>query len=358
MRYTTKRKITKYLMWLGAAAIIVLVNIWLIFVVKPVTRLEKNLIELNVSAYSRVYPYDEGVMVIDQRELISFDLKGRENFRVDLPEFDMEAYRKGNVTVVWDNDTAQIYNEYGVLILAKQIEPGDDVEILFGRTGTSYFVLATIEEGQYRARIYDYEANDIANMLFSSQSTLDLGFFGSSGDQLWSLLLDSHGTIPVTKVRTDHPGKSMTGSITILNQVCYEVMPLDGSVHVVGSHHIESYSYTGVEQNEILVYGWTMQDYLIEDNNVSFLMGTNQSDEFESPVSALWYIGADNTQTRLSMPTGIFRAFMSEDYIYAFTTQGIHVFGIGKSGRSFQKFSLTNSKQWAMQLSLPIWQAK
>ena len=30
---------------------------------------------------------------------------------------------------------------------------------------------------------------------------------------------------------------------------------------------------------------------------------------------------------------------MSEDYIYAFSTQGIYVYEIGKSGRSFQKFS-------------------
>ena len=338
MRYTTKRKITKYLIWLGAAAVIVLVNIWLIFVVQPVTRLEKDLVELNVSIYANVFPYDEGVVVVDQRELISFDLKGREEFRVDLSEFDMQAYRNGNVTVVWDDNTAQIYNEEGVLILAKEIE-NDDVEILFGRTGTNYFALATIEEGQYRARIYDYEANDITNMLFSYQSMLDLGFFGDSGDQLWALLLDSHGTIPITKVRTDHPGKSMTGSITVLNQVCYGIMPLDNIVYVVGSKHIESYTYTGVEQSEVLVYGWTMQDYLVEGNKVSFLMGTNQSDEYQSPVSALWYIGADDSQFRLSLPTGIIKAYMSENDVYAFTSQGIYVYEIGKSDKNFQKFS-------------------
>ncbi len=338
MRYSTRKKITKYLLWLAAAGVIVLINIWLIFVVQPVTRLEKDLIKLDVSAYARVYPFDEGIMAIDQKELICFDLNGKEQFRVDLPEFDMDAYRNGNVTVVWDSDNAIIYNKDGLQILGKEVQ-GAGSRILFGRTGEDYFALATIEEGQYRARIYDYEANDIDNMLFPSQSMLDLGFFGDSGNQLWALLLDSHGTIPITKVRTDHPGKSMTGSITILNQVCYDIMPLDNIVYVVGSHHIESYTYTSVQQSEILVYGWTMQDYLENGNEVSFLMGTNQKDEYKSPVSALWYVGSDDKEFRLSMPTGIMKAAMSDRYIYAFSSQGIYVYEIGRTNKNFEKMS-------------------
>lgn len=338
MRYTTRKRITTYIFWIGIAAAIIFANIWLFVIVQPVTRLEKNLIELDVSPFARIYPYDEGLMVVDQRELISLDLNGKEDFRVDLPSFDMEASRNGNVTVVWDDRNAQIFNQEGTAILQKQLQGSND-QILFGRAGERYFALATIEEGQYRARIYDYEANEIDYMLFPSQSMLDLGFFGDSGNQLWALLLDSHGTIPISKVRTDHPGKSMTGSITILNQVSYALMPLDNSVYVVGSHHIQSYSYTSVEQSEILVYGWTMQDYLIQDDAVSFLMGTNQNDEYVSPISALWYIGHDNTQFRLSMPTGIIKATMSEKYIYAFSEQGIYVYEKGKTSKNFQKLS-------------------
>lgn len=338
MRYTTRKKITTYLLWIGIAALIIFLNIWLFVIVQPVTRLEKDLIELDVSAYARVSQYDEGIIAVDQRELISFDMNGKELFRSELPYFDMEASRSGNVTVVWDDKNAQIFNQEGTAILQKQLQ-GQSAQILFGRAGADYFALATIEEGQYWARIYDYEANEIDRMLFSYQSILDLGFFGDSGNQLWALLVDSHGTIPISKVRTDHPGKSMTGSITILNQVSYALMPLKNSVYVVGTHHIESFSYTSVEQSEILVYGWTMQDYVTEGDAVSFLMGTNQADEFESPVSALWYIGADQTQFRLSMPTGIMKATMSENYIYAFSQEGIYVYEIGRTNKNFQKLS-------------------
>jgi len=338
LRYTTRKRIRRYLLWLSLAAVIVLINIWLIFIVQPVTRLERDLIKLDISPYSRVYPYDDGLIVIDQKDLISFDVRGKEQFKEELPEFDMHASRNGNVTVVWDDDNALIYNELGQKILGKELT-GTGNRILFGRAGSSYFVLATIEEGQYRARIYDYEANEVDDMGFPYQSMMDIGFFGDSGDQLWALLLDSHGTIPITKVRTDHPGKSMTGSITILNQVCYDIMPLDSVVYVVGSNHIESYTYTSVEQSEVLVYGWTMQDYLVKDDKVSFLMGTNQNDEFESPISAIWYIGEDDKQFRLSMPTGIIKATMSDNYIYAFSKQGIYVYEIGKTNKNFQKLS-------------------
>ena len=116
-------------------------------------------------------------------------------------------------------------------------------------------------------------------------------------------------------------------------------MPLDTLVYVVGSHHIESYTYTSVEKSEVLVYGWTMQDYIDFDDKVSFLMGTNQNDEYESPISALWYIGADNKQFRLSMPTGIMKAAMSENYIYAFSSEGIYIYEIGKSTKRFHKLS-------------------
>lgn len=338
MRYSTRKKLVKHSLWIALALIILFINIWVFFIVKPVTRLEKDLIELDVSIYSRIYPYDEGLMVIDQRELISLDLKGDELFRVELPEFDMQAYRNGNVTVVWTSKIAQIYNRKGQMVLEKPMQ-SDVVEILFGRTGKSYFVLATIEEGQYKARIFDYEAKYVDDMLFPSQSMLDLGFFGDSGDQLWALLLDSHGTIPITKIRTDHPGKSMTGAITILNQVCYEIVPREDIVYIVGTHHIESYSYTSIQQSEQLIFGWTMQDYSVIEDEVSFLMGTSQSSEYQSPISALWYIGSDNDQFRLSMPTGIMSAALSHDYIYAISKEGIYVYQIGKTSKSFEKIS-------------------
>ena len=121
MRYTTQKRIRSYLFWIGIAAAIIFANIWLFVIVQPVTRLEKDLIELDVSAYARVYPYDDGLMVIDQRELISFDLNGKEEFRVDLPYFDMHASRNGNVTVVWDDQNAQIFNQEGIAVLQKQV---------------------------------------------------------------------------------------------------------------------------------------------------------------------------------------------------------------------------------------------
>ncbi|MEX1377061.1 MAG: hypothetical protein AB1Z23_06225 [Eubacteriales bacterium] len=338
MRYSTKKRISKYIFWLLIAGLILILNLWLFFIVQPVTRIEKDLIKLDVSPYAKAFPYEEGLIFVDQKELICLDLKGREKFRKELPSFDMEAYRNGDATVVWNDQVAQIYNELGERILEKTFD-GTGSQILFARTGNSYFALATREEGQYRARIYDYEANEVDIMYFPFQSILDLGFFGESGDQLWAMLLDSHGTVPITKVRTDHPGKSMTGALNVYNQVCYAVMPLDTLIYVVGTHHVESYTYTSVEKSEVLVYGWTMQDYIDYDDKVSFLMGTNQNDEYASPISALWYIGADSKQFRLSMPTGIINAAISEDYIYAFSQEGVYVYEIGKSGKKFHKLS-------------------
>ncbi len=277
MRYSTRKKIRRYAVGIGIALLVVFINIWIFLIVQPVTRMEKQMIELDVSVYAKVYPYDNGLVVVDQKELIWFDKNGKEDGRVELPRYDMQAYRAGDVTVVWDAESAQVYNEEGVLILEKLMQVmSPDGEILFGRTGEDYFVLSTIEEGQYKARVFDYEAKDVDEMLFPYQSMMDLGFFGDTGKQLWVLLLDSHGTIPITKVRTDHPGKSMTGSITILNQVCYEIVPLRDVVYIIGTHHIQSYSYTSVKQTEQLVYGWTMQDYVVDGQDISFLMGTTQ----------------------------------------------------------------------------------
>lgn len=339
LRYTTRKKILRIVIIVVSIVLFIGLNV-LIFmtIAKPKTPLGKRLVELNISEFSHIYPYEDGILCVDGYLLSCYDSNGVFLYSADLPEVDMKASRSGDRTIVWSDTIAQVFNESGINLLQKQLfDMGDDSKILMGRCGSQYFVLATIEEGQYRARIYDLEANDVDTILFSELSLLDLGFYGETGNQLWSLLLDYHGTVPISKMRTDQPGKSITGSIRVIDQICYDVVPLDRTVYTIGTHHIQSYTYTNKKLSEQLIYGWTMQDYITTKDAVSFLMGPAETSQVMTPLSSLWYLGDDASQYQMSMPSGIMGAMLTQDNIYAISVQGVYEFKIGSDKQKFYK---------------------
>lgn len=340
LRYSTRKRIIKISTVVGGLILFVVLNIIIFMTVaRPKTPLEKRLVQLDVSAEAQIFPYADGILSVDKKLLTCYDIQGAVLFTVELKEANMQADRSGSNTVVWDNNNLYIYDENGIEQVSMEMPyTNEQDQILLARCGKRYFVISTIEEEQHKARVYDYDSQLVDEMLFPFQSMINLGFYGETGNQLWALLLDSHGTMPICKMRTDQPGKSMTGSISIMDQICYTVMPLANNVYTVGTHHIQSWTYTNVKQTEQLVYGWTLQDYRVSEERADFLMGPSDSGDTFTPLSSIWYIGQDK-QFRLSMPAGILRAMMTESNIYAIANQGVYEYKISDSNakRKFYK---------------------
>ncbi len=135
------------------------------------------MIELDVSVYAKVYPYDNGLVIVDQKELIWFDKNGKEDGRVELQDMICRHIVQATLLLYGDAESAQVYNEEGVLILEKLMQVmSADGEILFGRQVKTTSCCQLSKKDSIKQEYSTMKQKDVDEMLFPYQSMMDLGF--------------------------------------------------------------------------------------------------------------------------------------------------------------------------------------
>ena len=336
MRYSTRVRLKKYIYIAIAIIAFIALNIVLFTTVLNKSKsIERSVVKIASGENTKVYPYDGGVIAVEGTEVTSYDYSGQKQFTAQAPWEDMQAYRNDGYTILWYSNLAVILNSAGEVRHTQDLSGAD---AFLATCNSSQFAVAVIEEGQTKIKVYDFNGIEIWDNLYTDMTIMDIGYFGEKDAQLWTLALDYHGTIPVTRLNTNHPGSSQTGRITINDQVCYAVEPFDESVYIVGTHHIQSRTYTDTKLSEMLINGWALQSsYVGEKNTVSFLMAPVDTTGTDTPLSALWYIKPGQEQYRISMPAGIKRAVLTERKIYAISKEGVYYMNFNGQKRNFSK---------------------
>jgi hypothetical protein len=323
-----------------AFAIIALIalNYWLFTkVFRQTTPIEKSAVLIASGETSAVYPYADGVIAVTDKEATCYNHKGEKLFTTTLPTEGMKAYRNGKNTICWVTNIVVVIDDRGEIIITKQLEKSD-TKILMATCNSSQFAVGILQEQQSWVRVFNFQGAEIASTLYPDQSILGIGYFGEKDEQLWTLAMDYHGTLPITKINTNHPGNSQTGYITLNGEIAYDLVPLKDSVYIVGTHHIQSRTYTDTAISQMLINGWSLQDYLVGDNDdVSFLMAPVDTTGYDVPLSAVWYITPNGEQYRISMPAGVIKAVLTKKKIYAISPEGIYSMQFNGKKRNFSK---------------------
>lgn len=336
MRYTTRTRLRKAMLIVLAIIALVALNYWLFTrVFRQTTPLEKSAVLIASGENSAVYPYEDGVIAVTDTEVTCYDHEGNKLFATTLPIEGMKAFRNGKNTVCWVSNIIVVINDRGEVVLQKQLESS---EILMATCNANQFAVGILKDQQPWIRVFNFQGGEIAETLYPDQSILGIGYFGDKDEQLWTLALDYHGTLPITKINTNHPGNSQTGYITLNGEIGYGLVPMKDFVYIVGTHHIQSRTYTDTTISQMLVNGWSLQDYLVEDKeNVSFLMAPVDTTGFDVPLSAVWYITPSGEQYRISMPAGVVKAVLTKKKIYAISPEGIYHMQFNGRKRGFSK---------------------
>ncbi len=338
MRYSTKVRLKKMIYIALAIIAFVALNILLFRTVLNKSRsIEKSVVKIASGENAKAYPYESGVVTVTGTEVVSYDYTGQVQFTTTAPIENMKAYRNGDYTVLWESNLVIILDSTGE---SRHEQPLGDLEAILATCNSSQFAVVVNEEGQYKIRVYDFYGIEIWDNLYPDMSILDIGYFDANDSQLWTLALDYHGTIPITRLFTNHPGSSQTGRITVNDQVCYAIAPFENLVYLIGTHHIQSRTYTDTKLSEIMINGWALQDSFVnEKDEVSFILAPVDTTGTDVPLSALWYITPSGEQYRISMPAGIKRAALSDKKIYAISKEGIYYMNFNGQKRSFSKLS-------------------
>ena len=310
--YRVPRK-KPYIGWLAALLAVALVSLAIFGIVKLFSGTPdyaKTAILLPGNNPS-VFPFKDGVLCIDGRQLVCSGLKGQTLYTANLPADGMKACRQGSLTAVWGGKVVEIIDEYGASIKLLPTA-GDVVTVALGMT---QFAVVTTEEGQPRMRLYNLTKNEpFDEVFFTDERVIGVGFYGDKLSQLWTLFIDSHGTQPVTKLYTYYPGRSSTGSIEINDEVCYLASLSDKSIYTLGTHSLTVWDQAGDKKSSKMVFGWNLQDMLVEDNGrVTFLLSPSGGSEDQQQISALWYICSDGSEYKLPLPAGCIKAMIKDN---------------------------------------------
>ena len=339
MRYSTRIRLRKFIYITIAIIAFIALNVLLFttFINKSKS-IQRSVVLIASGETAKAYPYEDGVITVSGTQVNSYDYTGQIQYSSEVPREDMSAYRNDGVTVLWHSNLVVVLDSTGENQCV--LELPNEGTALFATCNSSQFAVAVMEEGQSKVRVYDFNKAEIWTNLLPDMSILSIGYFGEDYDQLWTLALDYHATIPITRLYTNYPGSSQTGRITVNDHVCYAVVPMENFIYIVGTSHIQKISYTDTKLSEVLINGWALQSSLVTGSDgAAFLLAPVDTTGSNNPLSSLWYISQTGEQYRISMPADIIAATLTDRKIYAISDEGLYYMNFNGQSRSFAKLS-------------------
>lgn len=218
-------------------------------------------------------------------------------------------------------------------------------DIIFGRVSRQYFGVVMGNERKSRLVVSDLKGTQIdeESDAFNNSLLLDFGFFGSTGEFMWTLKLDTDSTAANTTINTFEVGKMNTGEVALGDYITYSVLYDNGNIDIINTRRMWVYDYRLSKQvrDSSLVYGWELLDsemQLAEDGYKLFVQSGQRADS--SSINALRLI-AGSRDMRYTLPAAVPVAFVSGKYVYAISSNTIYKASINDT--SFVSYPFANN---------------
>ena len=327
MRYYHKTKLIRRTLFFLLVALVIaaLILIGLLIASARKNNSSAALITLAGDSITNVTAVDDHLLMVDGMQMNYINSDGSIQWSVPLPEAGMTPAGSTMLNAAYSANHVLVFDKDGRGVL----DHVTDFTIVDMACGSETYALTTWEEDQRLVRVFKLDATEIEQLRFPYETVMDTGFYTNSLSQLWTLSLDSHFTIPVAHLKTFNPGTSTTGNISMSNEVAYRVLPLEDEFITVGTHNLQRWDSSGKSLYSKLIYGWTVIDMNVDSKGrAQFLLTPSNTSDDEAPLSSLWYIRMDSSNTtteyRLTLPAGALWACLGKERILAFTPEALH----------------------------------
>ncbi|MGI6707130.1 MAG: DUF5711 family protein [Clostridia bacterium] len=225
------------------------------------------------------------------------------------------------------NDQSFAVLTWNKLLYRKQIDSGT---ILGVQAGTRPVAVLIKDEksSDLSLTVYDRKGNPIDEIVYREVTMVDFGFH-EKDDQLWTITLDTNGIAPSSQLATYKPGISMTGVITVNDQIIYQVIFTPERIIAVGTNSILCYNYSGECTYEKSIYGWVLQDIRpVEGDSVLMLLSPSSgkaSPNKAEKVSTLRLLDLENVDKILPLPGDAVKIIAREKDFISIQERAIHL---------------------------------
>ena len=215
-------------------------------------------------------------------------------------------------------------------------------EIQFARIGNQYIAAVIGSTTSPRLLVKDHtgaymdEESDAYNNLI----LLDVGFYGKSGEYMWTLSLDVLGTAANTILNTFEVGRMNTGETSLGEPITYAMIYENGSLRAINTRKMLLFNERGSQDAsaDVLVYGWHYLAHEVPERGSSYLLfaPTSQTESIYD-IRELRLINGSEDK-RYSLPDSCVGAVIHNRTIYA--VSGTTLYRAGLNDRRFTTFEL------------------
>lgn len=197
----------------------------------------------------------------------SVDAKGTMNWTIKSGLQAPEISISSDALLLYENKTVKAYKATGSLLFQKEISD----PILDAKIGLKFAALLfRSPDSSYSITLLDLVTSKVVDTIkLPGQSITNMGF--RNDNSFWVISLDTNSATPISRITTYNPGKSLTGAITIPEQIIYRIIFTGDNILAVGTNSILCYNSTGQKQEETMIYGWNLFS-VSPDKNGSFNM--------------------------------------------------------------------------------------
>lgn len=306
-------------------------------IVWGITALLKPRPQLSVQAYQLPCQYNDTIMpfggnVLYYDNMNIHCISDRGTVRWSFPIGANAGYDCDDRTIAaWAGNTLYILDQNGNSSYSDNL--GDAIQ--FARVGRQYVAAVVGETTRPRLVVKDHtgahmdeEADAYQNLIL-----LDVGFYGQSGQYMWTLALDVFGTAANTLLNTYEVGRMYTGEVNLGDSIAYEVLYENSRLRVVGTRKMNTYNYRGTEDValSVLVYGWQMVGSETPERGDALMLfaPTSQTDN-QFDIRELRLISA-TADKRYSLPDTCIGATVWNRTIYAISSTSMYRAGMNAS---------------------------
>ena len=242
------------------------------------------------------------------------------------------------------NDTAVVYNAAAMQIVGAANPVEFSGQVMEVKCGSSHVAVLHLSAGGTTSLIiYDTKGVLKDEIVFESRYLTDFGFYGEGGSLLWTLELDTTGSIPNSTLTTYDLSKgTTTGVIPIQGQLAERIVMTGSSTYVCGTNSLVRYRDNS-EAYRIMVYGWELLDVSTSGQKPSFLYRP-RSDEGQISTVEVHTVAeedvASESKRQLQLPEDTFAAYLSGSRVAAFAPGGVSLIASDGSAETV-KFDFT-----------------
>lgn len=247
----------------------------------------------------------------------------------------MVAAWAGNTIYILDQQGNSTYND----------NLGEPIQ--FARVGRQYVAAVIGDTTTPRLVVKDHTGAhmDEEADAYEELIMLDIGFYGSSGQYMWTLALDVFGTAANTILQTYEVGSKNTGEVSLGESITYAVMYENSKLRVISTRKMRTFNYGGTEDinSSVLVYGWRLIGQEIPERGDALMLfaPTSQTDS-QFDIRELRLISG-NMDKRYSLPSTCIGATVWNKTIYALGQEKLY--RAGQNASRFTEYTLPIDKQ-------------